>query len=265
MKKFIKIAFFFYALTLTFACKNKQITESEQKKIFTNEIKQLEKQYESKIWTERKEAVIKCSEYPSERTMRLLINATNDTHNTIIAEALMQLSFYKTDEAYNTLLTFCENKNLSDIVRISAIKGISKYKTPKAVPVFLTNIQDKNAQIREASYAGLLVIENKKTENLSIEYILLGLSDTNTNVQMAVLDNIRIKNPLIYKVFKDFVTSPENYNKNTMMIKVLSNLVGYDIDEELEISLRTLLVNNNVEIRLLTLKVLKNQPKNIKK
>ncbi|MBN1500252.1 MAG: HEAT repeat domain-containing protein [Spirochaetes bacterium] len=256
---------FIILLFLPAACKNTQLSQSMQKKVYLSEIANLENDYKSTVWTIRKNAVLKCGEYPSERTMQLLIRAVNDTHTSIQAEAVNQLSIYDNNSAFNTLINISQDRTRSDIVRISALNGLSRYKSEKAFPVFLDNINDKNNLIRQSAYRGLLRIEDKKIQNLSIDYIILGLNDESTSVQMTVLDEIHIKSPLIYKIYKDFLTSKENHNKNTMMIKILKGLSGYDIDDELEQTLRSLLTNNNTEIRLLSLKVLKSQPRLNKK
>lgn len=223
-------------------------------------ISQLEKQYQSKNWTVRRDAVNRAYEYPSREALEFFIKASYDIHNLVKIDALFGLALYDSDRAYNRIKDVAVDNAESDIVHIAALKALNNYKSPRAVYIFINSFYSGDSSVRKAAIAGLLNINNDAVESMSIPYIIKALNDSSVSVRMTTLDNIRIKDPKIYDYLKKYIMNKKNHNNNTYLVKVLETLEGYEIDEDLEKVLIGLLTHYNLEVRVLSLRALKAQP-----
>lgn len=259
--KLLKIAFMCFLFTIIFlsGC-SQRIAERRETIDYSKEVKALEKRYQSKVWTERRAAVIKAYEYPSKEALEFFYKASFDEYALIKVDAILGLSIYKSPKAYLRIKEVAIDTNESELVTIAALKGLSNYKSPDAVYVFIKYVDHEDPAVREAAIVGLIKIEDPAVETLSVNYIVNALNDENTTVKMAVLDNIHVQDKKIYNYLKNYLMKEDNHNNNTYLLKVLKLLQGYEIDEELEQVLLKLITHNNLEVRLYSLRALKAQP-----
>jgi HEAT repeat protein len=221
------------------------------------DLNRFEIQYRSPDWTERIKAMISVSAYSSPQAVDILKKATEDSHSLVRIEALKGLDKIVSPSAKILIRNIAESEN-DDNVRVNAIRALAKYRDPTAALVFAKGLKSRDWLIREESIVGLLMIDDLTIKYISIPYIIEALGDRNESVVVTTLKNLDIRDPRIYKRIVKIMKSAPSY-KHSIIIAALKALQGYRLDENTRKYLIEYLTHNNVDIRLLALRALKQE------
>jgi len=225
-----------------------------------NAINQSINDYSSADWHVRLTAVKRASEYSNTayagKILNLMIIASADYHPAVQIQAIKSLKQMKSYAALEKLREI----SMADPdynVRRTAITALHDYESSANSDIFLAGIESRDWLIREASYIGLLKI---KPENVQMNYIgkiIKGIKDPNLSVKLAVLTNLKIKDPLLYNEISGII---KNKNTGISLLKgALAAINGYTFDERTRKRLLGLLTHRNKDVRLLSLRALKRE------
>lgn len=216
--------------------------------------------YSSENWEIRFEAIKNASRYTDTvyagKIINLMLQAASDYHPAVQIEAIKNLKKMK---SYSSLEKLRE-LSLTDPdhnVRTSAITALHDYASPDNSDIFITGIESRDWLIREASYIGLLKIKPDSIQNNYIGKIIKGIKDPNLAVKLAVLTNLKIKDPLLYNEISGIIN---NKKTGISLLKVaLTAINGYTFEEKTRRRLLDLLTHRNRDVRLLSLQALKRE------
>lgn len=242
------------------ACK-KSLLKTENANI--ERIKSATKNYLTTDWEKRLETVREIITYQNNKNNTVLklslLVATRDNHPEIRIEALKGLAQIKSNKALPRLKEMALS-DPNDNVRWYAFKALTLYRDPGLINIFMQGLNDSDWLIREASLVGILALEDESVEPRIIDATVRALRTSNESIQITALENTRIKSPEIYReirmIFLDLKDS-----EYTMLKASLRALEGYIFDREVRDRLVELLLHNNRDIRLMSLKVLKTELK----
>ncbi|HOP29900.1 MAG TPA: HEAT repeat domain-containing protein [Spirochaetota bacterium] len=216
--------------------------------------------YSSGNWHIRIEAVKRASGYINTvyagKILNLMLLASADYHPAIQIEAIKSLRQMKSYAALEKLREIAmTDPDLN--VRRTAITALHDYSSADNSDIFITGTGSRDWLIREASFIGLLKI---KPEELQLNYlgkIIKGIKDPRLSVKLAVLTNLKIKDPLLYNEISGIIN-----NKRTgisLLKGALTAINGYTFDERTRNRLLSLLTHRNKDIRILSLQALKRE------
>jgi hypothetical protein len=235
-----------------YGCSKRYITEDEDRKA----VVLLSQALKSDNWQTRKDALNRLCSYNTTETEDLLIAALDDTHPIVKVEALNCLAVKKPNKAKRNIRQIAEFED-DDNVRMAAIQTLSKYRDPTFAPIFAKGLSNDDWLIREESIKGLLMIDDILIMRISVQYILQALSDPRINVRLATLENLKIKNKIIYKELSAIINSDENYNKISLLNAAIKAMNGYLLDKTTRVKIIGYLTHPNIEVRISSLGVLK--------
>jgi len=216
--------------------------------------------YSSGDWEVRLEAVKSASKYSdtvyARYIMNLVLNAAGDYHPAVRIEAVKSLkkmrSYVSLEKLRELALTDPDHN-----VRSSAITALHDYASADNSDIFITGIDSRDWLIREASYIGLLKIKPDDIQSNYIGKIIKGIKDPNLSVKLAVLTNLKIKDPLLYNEISGIIN---NTRSGISLLKgALVAINGYTFDEKTRGRLLKFLTHRNKDIRLLSLQALKRE------
>ncbi len=217
------------------------------------------REYESDNWTVRQKAIQKISRVRSGRAVNLLIQATSDSHSLVRIEALKGISRSKASTAIPRVREIARDEPDPN-VRWQALKTLGAFKDPSSAPVFVQALKNEDWLIREEAVRGLLSIDNYAIKQVSIPYVLDALNDPVESVAVAALMNVKIKDKRIYAKSAEILkkASPHNY---AIIIAALTTLNGYRLDSETRNIVIDYLTHQNESIRITAFHVLRDEKK----
>ncbi len=244
-------------LAIFASCARPVITQPEAKK--SSEYLAM---YKSDDWTVRRTAIQKLSKFKDPESIDTLIAATEDSHSTVVIEALRALRRHKPAKALERITELAEKSSHSNI-RWHAIRTLGFYKDPTSAVIFAKGMNDEDWLIREESIKGLLKIDDYSIRFISIPYILQALEDPSANVKLAALKYLRIKDPRIYQKLSKLLLDSKDHQQ-ALIEETLKALKGYELDEETREKAIYYLTHQNQEIRLAAYNVLLSHQKSTK-
>lgn len=257
----IKIKSFFLSMLLItlISCSMKNRTlpgDEETRRLIRNTIHN----YSSDDWEERLNAVKSSSKYSgsfySKDILLLMLLAADDYHPLVQIEAIKNLRQMRSNAALEKLRELSLSNSNLNVIRAS-ITALSDYSLPENADIFIEGIEDSDWLIREASYLGLLKIVPDEVQRQYVGTILKGINDKNLSVKIAVLNNVKIKDPLLYSSISGLI---RNRKTGISLLKgALVAIKGYTFDDETRKRLLDLLTHRNKEIRILSLQALKRE------
>ncbi|PKL41165.1 MAG: hypothetical protein CVV44_00575 [Spirochaetae bacterium HGW-Spirochaetae-1] len=228
-------------------------------------IMEAEKKYQSPDWKIRLEAIqdiIGISNYGTlsmadKQTESLLLDATRDIHGAVKIEALKGLARYHSDRVLNRLLEMSLDERDGN-VRWFTLLTLGQHRSPRAVPAFLQNIKSEDWLIREASIKGILLLRDETLQRDLEPQIIKALNDPSISVKITTLKYLSIKSPGIYEALSSIIKAktPPPYS---LMRSALVAIKGYSLDSATREKIITLLTHSNTTIRILALRVLKEE------
>jgi HEAT repeat protein len=240
------------------SCKSHQIISEEKKK--RRDIGLVIYKYKSGNWEERIDAVHEISGYDtlphSIRSLRLLIEATYDNHSAVRIEAINKLAGFPSLVSRNRLSELALGKNNSN-EKWYALRALASYRDPLLAPIFINGLKSSDWLIRNISIKGILMFKKTFVEKSMIRYIILALRDPCSRVKLTTLNNLNIKNQVVYNEIKKIFET--NSKRKVFTIASLKAMRGYRLDPETKNRVIRYLTDNNREIRILALRVLQEE------
>jgi hypothetical protein len=246
------ILIFIIFLISIHGCTTRYITGDEESKA----VQLLYQSYRSDNWQTRKDTITRLCTYNSSEAEDLLIAALDDTHQAVKMEALNCIAAKKPNKAKRNVRQIAEFDK-DENVRMAAIQALSKYRDPTFAPVFAKGIASDDWLIREESIRGLLMIDDIVIMRISVPYILQALKDTRINVRLAALENLNVKNKVIYNELSAIINSDENYDKINLLNAAIKAINGYLLDKKTREKIIGYLTHTNINVRISSLAVLK--------
>lgn len=258
MKRKVILIFILLIISL-FACKESLIIS--EKKENRKVIEKYAKQYESKNWEERIEAIQNISKYSNSTdtdiVKKILIQATYDIHLSVRVEALKGLAGLPSINAMARIVKLATTED-NDNVRWYALHALAYYRDSTSAPIFIIGLKSKDWLIREISIKGILMINDLSEKYKMIPYIVKAIKDPNNSVKITTLKYLDIKDDKIYneiiKIFNKHIDSGNTQFKASLMA-----MRGYKLDEKTREKVINLLTHENREIRILALRILKEE------
>lgn len=216
--------------------------------------------YSSEDWETRLAAVKRASNFSdtiyARNVLNLMLQAASDYHPAVQIEAIKSLKKMK---SYSSLEKLRE-LSMTDAdhnVRRASITALHDYASNDNIDIFLTGIESRDWLIREASYVGLLKIKPDDIQKNYIGKIIKGMKDPNLSVKLAVLTNLKIKDPLLYNEISGIINKKRT---GTSLLKgALVAVNGYTFDDKTRVRLLGLLTHRNRDVRILSLQALKRE------
>lgn len=216
--------------------------------------------YSSDDWEIRLAAVKRAARYGdtvyAKNVILLLLLAADDYHPIIQIEAIKNLQRIKPLAAADTLRNIALNDTDAN-VRYAAISALQDYASPDNEEVFTSCTSSQDWLIRESGYIGLLRIVPYDVQKKHLGKIIRGINDDSISVRIAVLTNVKLRDPLIYN---EIVKIINNKKSGLSLLKAaLSAARGYRFDKDTRERIVKLLTHRNRDIRLLSLQALKQE------
>ncbi|MBN2403269.1 MAG: HEAT repeat domain-containing protein [Spirochaetes bacterium] len=242
----------YFFLILIQGCSGRYISEDNERKI----VEALSQSYKSNSWETRKEAVSNLCFHYSPEVEDIVITALEDTHSAVKIEALKCLGIKRPLKAKRIIRRIAESEQDNNI-RMYSIQSLAKYRDPTSAPVFAKGLNSEDWLIREESIKGILMIDDALIKRISVPYIIQALNDSRINVRLAALENLKIKNKIIYNELSAIINNDETYNKINLLNAAIKAINGYLLDKTTREKIISLLTHPNVDVRISSLGVLK--------
>lgn len=223
-----------------------------------HEINTIINNYSSDDWEVRLKAVKDASIYTdtpySKNIITFMINASDDYHPLVRIEAIKNLKRMKSYAALEKLRKISLTEQ--DInVRRAAIKALQDYSQPANAGIFIMGIESRDWLTREESYIGLLKIRPDEYQRQYIGKIIKGMKDPSLSVRIAVFNNVKLKDPLLYNEIAGVINNRKS--EISLLKSALVAVNGYTFDDRTRGRLQDLLTHRNKDVRLLSLQALK--------
>lgn len=224
--------------------------------------------YQSENWVVRYQAIVELSNYIKtpfyDEIEILLLKATYDNHPKIKILSLELLSHLPSGRIINRIIDMA-SETKDDNVKLYALMTLSEYKSMVTYPIFVSGLESQDWLIRDVSMKGLLLINDYEDNNKIIPYILKGLNDPSDIVVITTLENLNIKDDKIYReIITIFNKVYKNNIKNSLLLACLHAIRGYRLDDDTRKKVINLLTDLNKDIRLLSLRILKDEKLDLK-
>lgn len=211
--------------------------------------------YESASWQVRRAAVRDLAGFKGREAEELLLRALDDGHTLVRIEALRSLDGTASGRARRRIRALAEYEPNGN-VRWQAIRILGGFRDARDSVVFAKGLSSDDWLIREESVKGLLSIEDFAIRYVSIPYILQALEDPNSNVKLAAIEHLSVRDERIYQALASMLDE-DSPTRHTLLKALLKALVGYRLDGLTLKRVTALLVHQNAEIRVLALRLLK--------
>ncbi len=217
--------------------------------------------YAAGNWLERREAVNEIVKYYGPEKNELIIGtlhvALSDPHEAVRTAALEDLARLRIEAAHAAIKILADEEKNTD-TRWYALRALRAFRDPADIDVFLKGFQSDDWLIREASIKGLLSMDDQSIKTRLVPQIISAINDPRESIAITTLRRLKTKDERLYKVITDKFSRLTNFNYSFLEATLMA-LNGYQLDEKTRTLTINLLVHQNLKIRLLALKVLKNE------
>jgi HEAT repeat protein len=225
------------------------------KKEDRQKIRETAARYENPNWQVRRGAVKELGSYPAREAEEVLVNALDDSHTLVRIEALEGLAKTDNRKARRRIRALAEYERNNN-VRWQAIRVLGTFRDARDAVVFAKGLSSEDWLIREESIKGLLAIDDFAIKYVSVPYVLQALEDPSLNVRVAAMENLSVRDERIYRALAAMLDD-QVMTRHTLLKALLKALNGYRLDGLTLKRTTSLLVHQNVEIRVLALRLLK--------
>ncbi|HSV96151.1 MAG TPA: HEAT repeat domain-containing protein [Spirochaetota bacterium] len=228
---------------------------TQLKKDDRQKIRETAARCESASWQVRQSAVKDLASYQVREAEEILIRALDDSHTLVRVEALRGLENTDNKKARRRIRALAEYEQ-NNSVRWQAIRVLRGFRDARDAVVFAKGLSSDDWLLREESIKGLLSIEDFAIKYVSVPYVLQALADPSMNVRVAAIENLSVQDERIYRALAAMLDD-EAITKHTLLRALLKGLNGYKLDGLTMKRVTALLVHQNAEIRVLSLRLLK--------
>ncbi len=208
-------------------------------------------------WIERTEAVREIIRYIGPDKNDLIIGtlmvASADPHIEVRIEAVKGLSRMDIDQT-RSMLRRIAREDPGDNVRWRALRELRLLKDPAAADIYIQAMGSSDWLIREEAARGMLSLADEIIRARMIPHIIKALNDPSASVAIAVMRNLKTRDPRLYQAIADRLLSASEYS---LLSASLTAINGYRLDDKTNEKVINLLVHGNADIRVLALRVLK--------
>jgi hypothetical protein len=256
MKTLLSLCALFLALTFA-GCNMLQKAEIIRKQ----NVRNAANKYATGNWLERREAVNEIIKYYGPEKNELIIGtllvALSDPHEAVRIAALTDLARFKLEATHAVIKKIAAEEENTD-TRWYALKALKIFRDPADIDAFIKGFQSDDWLIREESVKGFLVMDDESIRSRLMPQILSAINDSRESIAITTLRRLKTKDERLYKAIIDKFSKLTKFNYS-LIEATLTALNGYRLDEKTRALTINLLVHPNIKIRLLALKVLKNE------
>lgn len=238
-------------------CAGLSIADGEASKEIEAHVRSDAQLYQSDVWTVRLGAVEDVSLYRSGSAEKVLVTATEDSHERIRVQALKGLGSFQTEDAFRAVLSKAANEKDGN-VRWIALQVLSSYRRADASPVLAEACNDQDWLIRETAISGILDIDDAVIKQRSLELALAALNDPVENVRIAAMAHLTVTDRKVYELLARQIAGGSYYRRTSYLKVLLPALGQYKLDKEIRAAVLLYLTHPVPEIRVLALHVIKN-------
>ncbi len=217
--------------------------------------------YAAGNWLERRDAVNEIINYygpeKNELIVGTLLVALSDPHEAVRVTALIGLAKFKVEYSHEAIRKLAIEDQDTDTRRY-ALRALRAFRSPSDIEVFIKGFQSEDWLIREESLKGFLAMDDASIKSSLVPYVISAINDQRVSIALAALRRVKTRDERIYKAVVNKLGSLGKINYS-MLEACLAALDGYVLDEKTKNMVINLLVHPNLKIRLLALKVLKNE------
>ena len=146
-------------------------------------------------------------------------------------EAIKCLGLRREKKAKKIIRQIAEFETHANI-RLGAIQAMARYRDPDSAAIFSKCLDDEDWLIREESIKGLLSIDDKSIQQISIPYVIKALNDSRINVRLAALEHLAVKDKRLFKELTAIINDNDNYYRINLIKACLKAIQGYLLDEK---------------------------------
>ena len=215
--------------------------------------------YPSADWQERRSIAHDIVRYygkdKNDLVIGILAYACRDPHPAVRMEAVQSLAKIKPEHAL-PLLQKIAREDSSDNVRWYALAALRVFNDPSSADIFVQGLGSPDWLIREECVRGICSLDDATVRAKLIPPIIKAMHDPSTSVMLTALRQVRTRDDRIYTVIAEKLKSATN-NDYSLLEACLIALKGYRLDPKTKEKVINLLLHNNPRIRILALRVLK--------
>ena len=221
--------------------------------------------YSSSKWQDREKAIKSVENFETKMAFELKMEATGDTHSKVRVQAVKGLAPFVKDENVREKLMIMSRKDREVPVRYASLATLAASPDISMYSLFERYASNEDWLFREIAYRGIMGITDKEYDERSTTLLIRGLSDTQENVQITILENIKLQNDELYQsIRKNFFN--KDYDKRiTLLCATLKAVRGYNMDIRVRERVEQLILHQNRKVRVLALRALKSEPDYIKR
>ena len=219
--------------------------------------------YAAGDWMERRDAVREIVNYLGKEKNDLIIGtlmvAAHDLHTAVRIEAVKGLTKISPERSIPVIKKMASEDREGN-VRWYALKSLQTFNDPSTAGIYVKGLESEDWLIREESIRGILALDEKTIRAGLIPSIIKALNDPSSSVVITALKSITIKDARLYQVIADKFNSYADH-QFSLLEASLHALEGYRLDAKTREKVINLLVHNSNVIRVLALRVLKQEKK----
>ncbi len=217
--------------------------------------------YQSPSWETRLEAVQELVNSGTGEGNKLLemtyLVSSSDSHPAVRLEAIKGLASIKSTKSVGRLREMALGDD-SPNIRWQSIKTLTVLKDPASLDVFMRCYDSDDWLTREASIEGIMKFSGIAPHDTVISYAEKGLKDPNESVRMATLRNLAVKDESLYPTIREIFRNVKK-TSHPMLNAALMAMKGFSLDRQTREEMIDLLGHRNLQIRILALRVLKQE------
>ncbi len=217
--------------------------------------------YPAATWIERRDIAREIVNYygknKNDLVIGILAHAAQDPQPAVRIEAVQSLVKIKPEHALPIIKkTALDDRD--DNVTWYAIKALRTFKDPSTADVFIRGLGSSDWLIREESIKGICSLDDATIKAKLIPSIIRAINDPSSSVMLSALRGLKTRDERLYPSIAEKLKSSTEYNYSLLEASLMA-LSGYRLDPKTKEKVISLLVHNNSRIRILALRVLKQE------
>jgi HEAT repeat protein len=215
--------------------------------------------YPSANWMERRDIVRNIVRYygkdKNDLVNGILTYGCSDPHPAVRIEALQSFAKIKSKPALPVIQKTARTDSDNN-VRWYAIQSLRSFNDPSSAEIFIQGLDSSDWLIREESIKGICSLDDGTIRVKLVPYIIKAMHDSSTSVMLTTLRQVKTRDDRIYRAITEKLKSATDSNFS-LLEACLMALKGYRLDSKIKEKVIGLLLHNNPQIRVLALRVLK--------
>lgn len=215
--------------------------------------------YPGANWMERRDIVRSVVDYygrdKNDLVIGILTYAVRDPQPAVRIEAIQSLGKIQSERTL-PLIKKTALEDSDNNVRWYAMKALRSFKDPSSADIFMRGLDSGDWLVREESIKGICSLDDATVKARLIPSIIKAMNDPSTSVMLTAMRRVRTRDDRLYRVISEKLRNASEYNYSLIQAS-LTALRGYQLDPKTKEKVIGLLLHNNPQIRVLALRVLK--------